>query len=105
MCHFTGPPGTASFLNDSCSDTEPGSLHAGSGGDSYHPHTHPQPPAPGDQHPDDHHQHHFLPIKEELLESDDTSFYSNKGTVISDHQHPVQTHQQDFSSGNIQYRS
>ncbi|KDR22083.1 hypothetical protein L798_03004 [Zootermopsis nevadensis] len=98
------PPGTASFLNDSCSDTEPGSLHAGPGGDGYHPHTHPQPPAPGDQNCDDHHHHHhFLPIKEELLENEDTAFYSNKSAEVNDNQHPVHTHQQDFNSGGSQH--
>ncbi|KAJ9596893.1 hypothetical protein L9F63_012074, partial [Diploptera punctata] len=63
------PTGTASFLNDSCSDTEPGSLHAGPGGDGYHPLSQP---TSGDQH------HHFLPIKEELLDNDESTFYSSK---------------------------
>jgi hypothetical protein len=73
-------------------------LHGGSGVDGYHPHNHPQQPAPGDQLPDDHHQHrhHFLPIKEEILENEDTTFYSNKNTGMSEQQHP----EQDFSSGN-----
>jgi hypothetical protein len=104
MCHFAGPTGTASFLNDSCSDTEAGSLHAGPGGDGYHPHTQPQQPAPGDQIPDEHHHHHhhhhhFLPIKEELLENEDTTFYTSKSTEINEHQQAVEG-QQDFNSGN-----